>query len=120
VLGAAAFVVLEEVLSSWTTYWHLPFGALLIGAALWQAGALRLGCAAEREGHSSLRETFSTSSPRRRGSRARFRKYMRLLICALDSRFRGNDDSRDAKPKNRADTLHRPHSFPDTTGEGRR
>ncbi len=50
VLGAAAFVVLEEVLSSWTTYWHLPFGALLIGAALWQAGALRMGGAANGEG----------------------------------------------------------------------
>ncbi len=37
--GAAAFVLLEEVLSSVTTYWHLPFGLLLIVAALWQAGA---------------------------------------------------------------------------------
>ena len=37
--GAAAFVLLEEVLSSVTTYWHLPFGLLLITAALWQAGS---------------------------------------------------------------------------------
>ena len=40
VLGAALFVLLEEILSSVTIYWHLPFGALLIAAALWQAGAL--------------------------------------------------------------------------------
>ncbi len=40
VAGAAAFVLLEEVLSSLTTYWHLPFGLLLMAAALWQAGAL--------------------------------------------------------------------------------
>ncbi len=37
VLGAGLFVLLEEALSSFTTYWHLPFGLLLILAALWQA-----------------------------------------------------------------------------------
>ncbi len=37
--GAAAFVLLEHVLSSLTVYWRLPFGLLLIAAALWQAGA---------------------------------------------------------------------------------
>ncbi len=38
--GAAIFVILEEVLSSFTRYWHLPFGLLLIAVALYQAGAL--------------------------------------------------------------------------------
>ncbi|WP_081910272.1 branched-chain amino acid ABC transporter permease [Thermopetrobacter sp. TC1] len=37
--GAAVFVILEEVLSSFTRYWHLPFGLLLIAVALHQAGA---------------------------------------------------------------------------------
>ncbi len=41
--GAAAFVLLEEWLSSLTLYWHLPFGLLLIGIALWQAGVLQRG-----------------------------------------------------------------------------
>jgi branched-chain amino acid transport system permease protein len=40
VAGAAVFVLLEEALSSLTTYWHLPFGLLLILVALAQAGAL--------------------------------------------------------------------------------
>ena len=43
VTGAAAFVLLEEALSSLTTYWHLPFGLLLIFAALWQAGLFSAG-----------------------------------------------------------------------------
>ena len=34
--GAAAFVVLEELLSSLTVYWQLPFGLLLIAVALMQ------------------------------------------------------------------------------------
>ncbi|HHN72467.1 MAG TPA: branched-chain amino acid ABC transporter permease [Thermopetrobacter sp.] len=38
--GAAVFVLLEELLSQLTTYWHLPFGLLLIGVALVQARAL--------------------------------------------------------------------------------
>ncbi len=33
-VGAAIFVVLEEVLSSFTIYWHLPFGIMLILAVL--------------------------------------------------------------------------------------
>ena len=37
--GAAVFVLLEEALSSLTTYWHLPFGLLLMAVALAQAGA---------------------------------------------------------------------------------
>ncbi len=34
IIGAAIFVVLEEVLSSFTIYWHLPFGIMLILAVL--------------------------------------------------------------------------------------
>ena len=30
IIGAAVFVVVEEVLSSFTIYWHLPFGIMLI------------------------------------------------------------------------------------------
>lgn len=30
VLGAALFILIEYYLSSWTIYWHLPFGILLI------------------------------------------------------------------------------------------
>jgi len=30
VLGAALFILIEYYLSSWTVYWHLPFGILLI------------------------------------------------------------------------------------------
>jgi len=40
VLGAAAFILLEEVLGSWTIYWHLPFGLLLIAVVLWGRGGL--------------------------------------------------------------------------------
>jgi branched-chain amino acid transport system permease protein len=30
VLGTAAFLVLELMLSSWTTFWQLPFGIIII------------------------------------------------------------------------------------------
>ena len=30
IIGAAVFVVVEEILSSFTIYWHLPFGIMLI------------------------------------------------------------------------------------------
>lgn len=40
VLGAVLFIVLEEVLSSLTIYWHLPFGLLLIGVVLFVRGGL--------------------------------------------------------------------------------
>jgi len=40
VLGAATFIVLEEVLSSLTIYWHLPFGLLLIAVVLFGRGGL--------------------------------------------------------------------------------
>ncbi len=51
--GAAVFVLLEEALSSLTTYWHLPFGLLLMAVALAQAGAfprLSADCAPSRKG----------------------------------------------------------------------
>lgn len=52
VLGAAVFLILELVLSSWTMYWQLPFGLLIIFTVvflrgglseLWRFGATQLG-----------------------------------------------------------------------------
>jgi len=40
VLGAAVFVVLAQELSDITTYWHLPFGLLLIAVVLFARGGL--------------------------------------------------------------------------------
>ena len=40
VVGAAAFIILEEVLSHFTLYWHLPFGLLLIAVVLFTRGGL--------------------------------------------------------------------------------
>ncbi|SIO31136.1 branched-chain amino acid ABC transporter permease [Vannielia litorea] len=40
VLGAAAFIILEELLSHFTIYWHLPFGLLLIAVVLFTRGGL--------------------------------------------------------------------------------
>jgi len=40
VLGSVVFIVVEEVLSSITTYWHLPFGLMLIGIVLFVRGGL--------------------------------------------------------------------------------
>ena len=40
VLGAATFILLEEILSSITIYWHLPFGLLLITVVLFGKGGL--------------------------------------------------------------------------------
>ncbi|RZL60932.1 MAG: branched-chain amino acid ABC transporter permease [Variovorax sp.] len=34
-VGAAVWLLLEEVLKQYTTYWHLPLGLLLIAVALW-------------------------------------------------------------------------------------
>jgi branched-chain amino acid transport system permease protein len=48
VLGAAAFIILEEVLGSITTYWELPFGLLLIAVVLFGKGGL-IGLFARRE-----------------------------------------------------------------------
>ncbi|WP_158964426.1 branched-chain amino acid ABC transporter permease [Chachezhania sediminis] len=40
ILGATVFIVLEEALSSWTVYWHLPFGLFLILVVLYVRGGL--------------------------------------------------------------------------------
>lgn len=40
VLGAVVFIVLEEVMSSYTIYWHLPFGLLLMVVVLYVRGGL--------------------------------------------------------------------------------
>ncbi len=40
VLGSMVFIILEEVLSSFTIYWHLPFGLLLIVIVLYARGGL--------------------------------------------------------------------------------
>ena len=39
-LGAITFIILEEVLSTITIYWHLPFGLLLIGVVMFVKGGL--------------------------------------------------------------------------------
>ncbi len=40
VFGSIAFILVEEVLSSLTIYWHLPFGLMLIGVVLFARGGL--------------------------------------------------------------------------------
>ncbi len=40
VLGSAVFILMEEVLSSITIYWHLPFGLMLMGIVLFVRGGL--------------------------------------------------------------------------------
>lgn len=40
VIGAAAFVILELVLSSWTQYWQLAFGAVIVVVVLTLRGGL--------------------------------------------------------------------------------
>ena len=40
VLGTSAFQVIEEVLSSWTVYWQLPFGILLILVVIFVRGGI--------------------------------------------------------------------------------
>jgi branched-chain amino acid transport system permease protein len=40
VLGSSAFILLEEILSSITLYWHLPFGVMLIVIVLFVRGGL--------------------------------------------------------------------------------
>ena len=40
VVGAAVFLVLELVLSSYTTYWQLPFGLIIIALAVFLRGGL--------------------------------------------------------------------------------
>jgi len=40
ILGSSVFILLEEVLSSFTIFWHLPFGLILIGVVLFARGGL--------------------------------------------------------------------------------
>ncbi len=40
ILGSSVFILLEEVLSSFTIFWHLPFGLMLIGLVLFVRGGL--------------------------------------------------------------------------------
>lgn len=39
-LGSAAFIVIEEVFSSYTIYWHLPFGLMLMAVVLYTNGGI--------------------------------------------------------------------------------
>ncbi|MFZ1813680.1 MAG: branched-chain amino acid ABC transporter permease [Rhizobiaceae bacterium] len=48
VLGSAVFIVLEEFLSRYTIYWHLPFGLMLIAVVLFVRGGL-VGLLQKRE-----------------------------------------------------------------------
>ncbi len=40
VLGSSVFILVEEILSSFTIFWHLPFGLMLIGVVLFIRGGL--------------------------------------------------------------------------------
>ena len=40
VFGAVAFILLEEILSGFSLYWHLPFGIILILSVLFVRGGL--------------------------------------------------------------------------------
>ncbi len=40
ILGSSVFILLEEILSSFTIFWHLPFGLMLIGLMLFVRGGL--------------------------------------------------------------------------------
>ncbi|MFZ8939846.1 MAG: branched-chain amino acid ABC transporter permease, partial [Burkholderiaceae bacterium] len=40
VLGAAAFILVEELLSHFTVYWQLPFGLMLMLVVLYSKGGL--------------------------------------------------------------------------------
>ncbi len=40
VLGSSVFILVEEILSSFTIFWHLPFGLMLIGLVLFIRGGL--------------------------------------------------------------------------------
>ncbi|PWE34445.1 branched-chain amino acid ABC transporter permease [Maritimibacter sp. 55A14] len=39
-MGSAVFIIIEEVLSNYTIYWHLPFGLMLIAVVLFARGGL--------------------------------------------------------------------------------
>lgn len=40
ILGSSLFIILEEILTSFTVYWHLPFGLILIGVVLFIRGGM--------------------------------------------------------------------------------
>ena len=40
ILGSSVFILMEEVLSSFTIFWHLPFGLMLISLMLFVRGGL--------------------------------------------------------------------------------
>ena len=40
VIGSVVFILVEEIFSSYTVYWHLPFGIMLIGVVLFIRGGL--------------------------------------------------------------------------------
>ncbi len=40
VWGAIAFIVLEEILSGYTVYWHLPFGLMLVLVVMFSRGGI--------------------------------------------------------------------------------
>lgn len=50
VIGATLFIVLEEVLSSLTVYWHLPFGLLLLAVVLFGKGGIMGMLRTDKEG----------------------------------------------------------------------
>lgn len=40
IIGASSFIVVEEILSSFTIYWHLPFGLMLMAIVVFVRGGL--------------------------------------------------------------------------------
>ena len=50
VFGAGSFVLLEHFLSSWSVYWQLPFGLILIAVAVFTRGGLARLLDRRREG----------------------------------------------------------------------
>lgn len=40
VLGASSFIIVEEILSTFTIYWHLPFGLMLMAIVVFLRGGL--------------------------------------------------------------------------------
>ena len=49
VIGAVVFIVLEEFLSHFTVYWHLPFGLMLMAVVLFARGGF-VGMLTKRKG----------------------------------------------------------------------
>ena len=53
VIGSAIFILVEEIFSSYTIYWHLPFGFMLIAVVLFFRSGL-LGLISKREHREEL------------------------------------------------------------------